>query len=366
MLDKINTLLTLDLQFFAGEKTEKATPKKRQDSRKKGQVLKSQDVTSAIVLLSIFLYLIFFAGSLKDELMTFFREIITHNLAVENITVKSVMEMYWDILKEVALVLLPIFAIAVIAAIAANFMQFGLLFTTETLKFDLKKIDPIKGLKRIISLKAIVELLKSILKISFIGTTTFLILYLNIEDVLSLAHKTPGTALITVAKLVGYMGIAASFVLLFIAILDYMYQKYDYEKNLRMSKQDIKDEYKNVEGDPLIKSKIKQRQREMSMRRMMQEVPNADVVITNPTHYAIALKYDEDAMDAPKVVAKGTDFVAQKIKLIAKENDVVMVENRPLARAMYDQVKIDDRIPEQFFKAVAEVLAYVYRIKRKI
>lgn len=363
---KQNILVTLDIQFFAGEKTEKATPKKRQDSRKKGQVLKSQDVTSAIVLLAIFLYLTFMAGSMKDEMMSFFREIIAHNMTLETITISSVMEMYWDILKELAIIVVPIFAIAVIAAIAANFMQFGLLFTTETLKFDLKKIDPIKGLKRIVSLKAIVELLKSILKISFIGTTTFLILYLNIEDVLSLAHKTPGAALITVGKLVAYMGIAASLVLICIAILDYMYQKYDYEKNLRMSKQDIKDEYKNIEGDPLIKSKIKQRQREMSMRRMMQEVPQADVVITNPTHYAIALKYDEDAMDAPKVVAKGTDFVAQKIKLIAKENKVVMVENRPLARAMYDQVKINDRIPEDFFKAVAEVLAYVYRIKRKI
>jgi len=359
-------LVQLNIQFFAGEKTEKATPKKRQDSRKKGQVLKSQDVTSAIVLLAIFLYLTFVAESMKEEMMSFFREIIVHNMTVKTITISSIMEMYWDILKELAMIVVPIFIVAVVAAIAANFMQFGLLFTTETLKFDLKKIDPIKGLKRIVSLKAIVELLKSILKISFIGTTTFLVLYINIEEVLSLAHKTPGAALITVSKLVAYMGIAASIVLMVIAILDYMYQKYDYEKNLRMSKQDIKDEYKNVEGDPLIKSKIKQRQREMSMRRMMQEVPQADVVITNPTHYAIALKYDEDAMDAPKVVAKGTDFVAQKIKLIAKENKVVMVENRPLARAMYDQVKINDRIPEEFFKAVAEVLAYVYRIKRKI
>lgn len=362
----MNMLVQLNIQFFAGEKTEKATPKKRQDSRKKGQVLKSQDVTSAIVLLAIFLYLTFVAGSMKEEMMSFFREIIVHNMTVKTITISSIMEMYWDILKELAMIVVPIFIVAVVAAIAANFMQFGLLFTTETLKFDLKKIDPIKGLKRIVSLKAIVELLKSILKISFIGTTTFLVLYINIEEVLSLAHKTPGAALITVSKLVAYMGIAASIALMVIAILDYMYQKYDYEKNLRMSKQDIKDEYKNVEGDPLIKSKIKQRQREMSMRRMMQEVPQADVVITNPTHYAIALKYDEDAMDAPKVVAKGTDFVAQKIKLIAKENKVVMVENRPLARAMYDQVKINDRIPEEFFKAVAEVLAYVYRIKRKI
>ena len=162
------------------------------------------------------------------------------------------------------------------------------------------------------------------------------------------------------------MGLVAAVILIFIAVIDYFYERYEYEKNLKMSKQDIKDEHKNSEGDPLIKSKIKQRQREMAMRRMMQEIPSADVVITNPTHYAIALKYDENQMEAPKVVAKGTDFIAQKIKLIAKEHDVMMVENRPLARAMYDQVEIGDQVPEQFFKAVAEILAYVYRMKRKI
>ena len=164
------------------------------------------------------------------------------------------------------------------------------------------------------------------------------------------------------AQLTALMGITASFVLLFISILDFFYQKYDYEKNLRMSKQDIKDEHKNSEGDPIIKSRIKQRQREMAMRRMMQEIPQADVVITNPTHYAIAIKYDDGNMDAPVIVAKGVDFVAQKIKMIAKENEIVMVENRPLARSLYDEVEIGDRIPEEFFKAIAEILAYVYRI----
>lgn len=359
-------LVQLDLQFFAGEKTEKATPKKRLDARKKGQVLKSQDVTSAVVLLSIFTYLLFAGSSIRDRLLIFLRETFTHTIAVDTITIPSVMNLLKDTLIEMAIILLPIMVIAMVAAVAANFFQFGLLFTTETLKFDLKKIDPIKGFKRIFSIKAIIELIKSILKISFIGTVTTVIIMMNLTDVLSLSFKTPGDTLSTIAKLTAIMGIAASLVLAFISILDYFYQKFDYEKNLKMSKQDIKDEYKNVEGDPLIKSKIKQRQREMAMRRMMQEIPNADVVITNPTHYAIALKYDDITMDAPKVIAKGTDHVAQKIKLIAKENDVVMVENRPLARAMYDQVQIDQRIPDEFFKAVAEVLAYVYRIKRKI
>lgn len=359
-------LIKLDLQFFAGEKTEKATPKKRLDSRKKGQVLKSQDVTSAFVLLAIFLYLLFAGASMREKFLIFFRETFTHTMLVETITIKSVMEIFKDVLMEMAIIVVPILMVAVIAAIMANFFQFGLLFTTEPLKMDLKKIDPIKGMKRIFSMRAIIELIKSILKISFIGTVTTVIIVTNIEDVLSLSFQTPGDTLTTIAKLTVLMGIAASLVLGVIAVLDYFYQRYDYEKNLRMSKKDIKDEHKNTEGDPLIKSKIKQRQREMAMRRMMQEIPNADVVITNPTHFAIALKYDDETMEAPKVVAKGVDHVAQKIKLIAKENGVVMVENRPLARAMYDQVQIGQRIPDEFFKAVAEVLAYVYRIKRKI
>lgn len=359
-------LLRVDLQFFAGEKTEKATDKKRQDSRKKGQVLKSQDVTSAIVLLSVFLFLFFASGFMRERFFTFFSQSFTEYVAIGAFDAEQAMMIYIEVLLEMAMILLPVMLIAMVAAIAGNLLQFGWLFTTEPLKFDLKKLDPIKGLKRIFSIRAIVELMKSILKISFIGTVTFLIVWMNIDKVLGLAFKNPWNTLSTVGQLTAVMGISASFTLLFISILDFFYQKYDYEKNLKMSKQDIKDEHKNSEGDPLIKSRIKQRQREMAMRRMMQEIPDADVVITNPTHYAIAIKYDDGDMDAPIIVAKGVDFVAQKIKLIAKEHDIVTVENRPLARALYDQVEIGDWIPEEFFKAIAEILAYVYRIQRKI
>jgi flagellar biosynthetic protein FlhB len=359
-------MIRLNLQFFAGEKTEKATQKKRLDSRKKGQVLKSQDVTSAIVLLSVFLFLFFSAGYMRDRFFMFFSHTFTQYIPINLLDADTAMLIYVDVIKEMAFILLPVMIVAVIAGVAGNLFQFGLLFTTEPLKFDLKKIDPIKGLKRIFSIRALIELMKSILKISFIGSVTFLIVWMNLENVLGLAFKGPWDTLSTVGQLAAVMGIAASFVLLFISILDFFYQKFDYEKNLRMSKQDIKDEHKNTEGDPIIKSRIKQRQREMAMRRMMQEVPHADVVITNPTHYAIAIKYNDGDMDAPVVVAKGLDFVAQKIKLIAKENEIVMVENRPLARSLYDEVEIGDRIPEQFFKAIAEILAYVYRIQRKI
>ncbi len=358
--------LTLDLQFFAGEKTEKATPKKREDSRKKGQVLKSQDVTSALVLLSVFLFLFFAGGLMSNQIFRFFQQSFTEYVTILDYTSDDLMLIYTEMLFQAGMIVLPIMLIAVIAAVSANLLQIGFLFTTHPLKFDLKKIDPIKGAKRIFSIRAIVELLKSILKITFIGSVTFLIVWTNLGEVLALAMKTPAETLASVAHLVAIMGIIASFVLLFISILDYFYQKYDYEKNLRMSKQDIKDEYKNMEGDPLIKSRIRQTQKEMATRRMMQEVPDADVVITNPTHYAIALKYEDEEMAAPIVVAKGVDFVAQKIKMIAKEHDVMLVENRPLARAMYDEVEINEEVPEQFFKAVAEVLAYVYRMKRKI
>ncbi|WP_438317641.1 flagellar biosynthesis protein FlhB [Sporosarcina sp. FA9] len=359
-------LLRLDLQFFAGEKTEKATQKKRLDSRKKGQVLKSQDVTSSILLLSIFMFLFFGAASMGNHFFSFFYHSFTKYVSMTQYDIDTVMIIYTDVLLQMAFVLLPIMLVAVVAAVAANLLQFGVLFTAEPLKMDLKKIDPIKGLKRIFSIRAIVELMKSVLKISFIGSVTFVIVYTNIYKVLGLAFKSPWDVMTTVGQLAVMMGIIASFVLLFISILDFLYQKYDYEKNLKMSKQDIKDEHKNTEGDPQVKSRIKQRQREMAMRRMMQEVPNADVVITNPTHYAIAIKYDDGKMDAPIIVAKGVDFVAQKIKLIAQEHEIITVENRPLARSLYDQVEIGDRVPEEFFKAIAEILAYVYRIQRKI
>ncbi|WP_332648385.1 flagellar biosynthesis protein FlhB [Lysinibacillus sp. 54212] len=359
-------LVSLNLQFFAGEKTEKATPKKRQDARKKGQVLKSQDVTAAILLLLMFMFLIFAAPMMQNGLFSFLHQAFQRYMLIETLTAETAMEIYVESLKQMAIIVLPIMVIAVVAGIGANYLQFGFLFTTETLKFDLKKIDPIKGIKKIISVRAIINLVKSLLKISFIGAVTTFVIWVNLDEVLSLSFQSPWETLTTVAYLSALMGVAASIMLLLIALLDYIYEKFEYEKQLKMSKQDIKDEHKNAEGDPLIKSKIKQRQREMAMRRMMQEVPHADVVITNPTHYAIALKYDEENMDAPRVIAKGTDFVAQKIKMIANEHNVIMVENRPLARAMYDQVEIGDPVPEEFFKAVAEILAYVYRIKRKI
>ncbi|MGP9041198.1 flagellar biosynthesis protein FlhB [Cytobacillus kochii] len=357
--------LTLDLQLFAGEKTEKATPKKKQDNRKKGQVAKSQDVNTAIMLLAVFTFFFFAADFLQTSIITMLEHSFNEYLLLD-VTEASVFKILLDILKELIMIVGPIMIVALIAGIIANYIQVGVLFTTKPVEPKLEKLDPIKGFKRIFSLRAIVELLKSILKISIIGVVVFSILWLRIDEILILSQKTIGAAMKTVIDLTIQMGIFASLALLVLAILDYLYQKYDYEKNLRMSKQDIKDEHKSSEGDPLIKSKIKQRQREMATRRMMQEVPKADVIITNPTHYAICLKYDESKADAPILTAKGVDHVAQKIKLIANEHKVIMVENRPLARGLYDQVDIGESIPEEFFKAVAEVLAYVYKVKNQL
>ncbi|MBM7603307.1 flagellar biosynthetic protein FlhB [Metabacillus crassostreae] len=355
-------LLSLDLQFFAGEKTEQATPKKKQDARKKGQVAKSADVNTAISLLTIFLSFIFIGAFMRDRILNMMRGTFQDFLLL-NLTDQNVHDFFLTMSYQSAIILAPVMGVALVAGVLSNYLQIGFLFSTEAVQMKLNKLDPIQGFKRIYSVRAIVELLKSLLKISFVGFVTFAVLWLDLDKILMLSHITVQQSFVYIAQLTVKMGLFASGALLLLSLLDYLYQRYDHEKNLRMSKQDIKDEYKKSEGDPLIKSKIKQRQREMAMRRMMQDVPTADVVITNPTHYAIALKYDDSKMDAPFVVAMGVDLVAQKIKEIAKTNDVMMVENRPLARALYDQVEIGHAVPEEFFQAIAEIIAYVYQAK---
>lgn len=362
-MDKLS--LKLDLQYFAGEKTEKATPKKRQDERKKGKVAKSQDVNTAILLLFALIVLYVFGSSMKNQMTSLYEHTFTEFIHWQ-VTETTVAQVFNGATLEVAKMLAPIMIIVIIGALAASFLQIGFLFTTEPLKFDLKKIDPIQGAKRIFSLRAIVELLKSLLKIVSIGTVTFTVIWIYKDEMMMMAFKNADTALGFFGKVTIVMGIIAVIILVFLAVFDYAYQRYDYEKNMKMSKQDVKDEFKNVEGDPLIKSKIKERQRQMATRRMMSEVPNADVIITNPTHVAIAIKYDEEKAAAPYILAKGVDEVALRIKQVAKENSVMTVENKPLARSLYRVVDIGDVIPESFFQAVAEILAYVYKLERKV
>ncbi len=354
----------LNLQFFADEKTEKATPKKRQEQRKKGQVAKSTDVNTALILLIAFLFLWFIGPIIKDKLLAVFVHTFQEYFFLQ-LTEGTVVQLFYELTLESVMVILPIMIIVIIAGIFSSYIQVGPLFAPEAIKLKLSKLNPIQGAKRIFSVRAIVELLKSLLKITLVGIVVFTILWFNLDSVLILSQKTIMEGFSQIAQLTVIIGVSVAFLLLLLSIPDYLYQKYDHEKQMRMSKKDIKDEHKNTEGDPKIKSKRRQKQMEMAMQRMMQEVPKADVVITNPTHFAVALRYDGEKMEAPVIVAKGVDYIALKIKMVAKSHSVITVENKPLARALYHQADIGDPIPEDLFKAVAEVLAYVYRLKNK-
>jgi flagellar biosynthesis protein FlhB len=357
--------LKLDLQLFSGEKTEKATPKKREESREKGQVAKSADVNTALMLFSCFLVLYAGKGYLYDRLQSFLVKSFSVYV-IQEVTEENITSLAYEILIDFMMMVAPFVGAAFLSALVANYIQVGFMFSTESIQMKGNRINPLSGFKRIYSVRAIVELVKSILKVVLIGSIATFILWGHAGELLNLSLLPVGSSLEMIYDIMIKMGLFVSVALVALAIFDYAYQKYDFEKNIRMSKQDIKDEYKKTEGDPLVKSQIKQKQREMSMRRMMQEVPNADVIITNPTHYAIALKYDEKKRDAPFIIAKGVDFVAHKIKDIAKEHDIITIENKPLARALYAQGEIGDEIPESFFKVVAEILAYVYQVKKKV
>ncbi len=354
--------LPMDLQLFSQEKTEKATPKKREESRKKGQVAKSSDLPGAFVMLFVFSSFLMLGSYYKQNILHLFGSFFQDWLLLE-VNAGNVLDFFTAIALKVAVVLLPIFAIAVIFGAVGNIVQFGFLLTGEPLKPQLKKLNPIEGFKRIFSMRSLVEFLKSILKTTIIG----FIVYLNItkewDQISNLAYQPIEQIFNYIASVTIMLGIQISAVLAVLAVADFMYQKYEHEKSIRMSKQDIKDEYKKAEGDPLIKSRIRERQRKIAVQRMMQEVPSADVVITNPTHFAIALKYDAKEMDAPTVVAKGMDHLALRIKETAKEHGVITMENKPLARALYEQADIGDTIPGELFQAVAEILAHVYKLK---
>jgi flagellar biosynthesis protein FlhB len=355
-------LLSLDLQFFAEEKTEKATPKKKQDARKKGQVAKSTDLSNAIVLLFSFAILLIYGGNAATRLLDLVRKGFT-DLLLWQVTEDSIPLLFIHLFKESVIIAAPIMAAAWLGAFIANTAQVGFLISFESMKLDLKKLSPIEGAKRIFSGRAIAEFIKSLLKlVAFVGVSGMLF-WQERGNILRLAEMEAFSVLQFLASLFFKIGFTLTAIYVVIAVADLVYQRYDHAKKLRMSKQEVKDEHKKTEGDPLIKGKIKERQRQMANARMMQDVPKAQVVVTNPTHYAVAIAYDAGEMKVPVVVAKGTDFLALKIKEVAMEHRVVIMENKPLARALYASVEIGQEIPEDLFKAVAEVLAYVYRIK---
>lgn len=357
--------LKLDLQLFSQEKTEQATPKKKAEARKKGQVARSADLPGSFIMLFTFMSFMMLGGFYKQHILMLFGNLFEDWLLMD-LTAGNVMTLFNDVTTQLLLILIPIFAIAFVIGILGNIIQFGFLLTGEPLKMQLNKLNPINGFKQIFSARTLVEFLKSVLKLLIIGILVFMAVSREWETILVLASLPIQDIFSFTAGLTLKLGIETGAVLTVLALADYFYQRYEHGKSLRMSKQDIKDEYKKSEGDPLIKGKIRERQRRMALARMMQEVPKADVIITNPTHFAVALQYDASKMEAPKIIAKGMDHIALKIREVAKESGVAMMENKPLARALYERAEIGDVIPPDLFQAVAEVLAYVYKMKGRV
>lgn len=350
----------------ADNKTEKATPKKRREAREQGQVLKSTEVNTAfsgIVMLGLMIVL---WPVYTNQLLRLFTDYLGSSVmdaANYEMSAGVVEGLFRESMLSMVRILLPIMGCAMLVGLISNLGQVGFLFTTKTIKPKLERISPIKGFQRIFSFRTVTELLKSILKIVLLG-------YIFYSEYRKIMPKFPYlieldlyNAFLEIMDIALSIALKMSVVLGIIAGFDYIYQWWKYEKDIMMTKQEIKDEYKLMEGDPKIKGQIRQKQRQMSASRMMERVPSADVVITNPTHYAIALKYEEGVSSAPVVIAKGKDYVAKKIKEKAHEYRIEIVENKPLAQALYSLCEIDDEIPAEFYQAVADILVFVYRQK---
>lgn len=366
------SLIKLNLQLFAndegGEKTEEPTAKKIDDSRKEGQVAKSKEISTAASLLAVFLCLKIFIGFLGERLVNVFFNYWDELDFYANSPFNSVavVQILTDGLLYITITCLPFFLISLVVAFLSQKVQFKWMITTKPLQPKLSKLNPISGFKRIFSKQALFDLLLSIVKIVIIFAICYSVISDNIKVLLTIYDLEIQDSLGILFNLVMDLGLKISVVYFVIALADLVFQKWKHKKDLRMSKQEVKDEFKNQEGDPKIKSQQRQRMQQASRRRMMQSIPEADVVITNPTHFAVALKYDNTQNQAPIVVAKGADYLAFKIKEIAKEHDVVIYEDKPLARMLYSNVDIGREIPAELYQAVAEVLAYVYGERNKV
>lgn len=362
--------IPLNLAFFnqqdqSGEKTEPATPRKKEKARKEGQVLKSQELSTAALLLTGFAGLWAFGGYMFSGLTAMMAfglgHIGRHDIELEAQTFGSYIGMGFG---QVLITALPMLLIVMATGVLINLAQVGWHPTGKPLRPKLSKVSPIKGFKRIFSLRALIELFKSVLKLVIISIVIYMII-MGEADTLPLLY-TMGIAQVVsyIGGLVINIGLMVGALYLFIAALDFTYQWWKHTKELRMTKQEVKEEYKQTEGNPVIKGAIRRKMREISMRRMMQQVPGADVIITNPTHYAVALKYNKELGEAPVVVAKGVDYVARRIKENAALHGVEVVENKPLARTLYDTVDIGREIPPELYQAVAEIFAHLVSINK--
>lgn len=360
-----------NLQFFAegegGEKTEDATAKKLEKAREEGQVAKSNELVIGVSLLMMFIALKIFVGYLGNGFSETFVQIYNYigNIISQDFTSNLAIATMREALLKVIILAAPFFVCAMIAGIGVNVGQIKWKVTTKPLMPKLNRLSPISGFKRMFSKDKLVELLKAIVKVVVI----FYVVYSTLKDSLDLLLTLYDYTLLESIEIVGEvvisLGIKISALLLIVGVADLFYQKIKFKNDMKMTKQEVKDEYKQTEGDPQIKGKIRRKMQESSMKRMMQDIPQADVVITNPTHFAVAIKYDKSIGSAPIVVAKGADNLAMKIKEIARENSVEIVENKPLARMLYFNVDIGDEIPPELYQMVADILAHVYQVKNK-
>lgn len=343
------------------ERTEEPTEKRRREFREEGQVAQSQEINSALLFLSLLLLWYFYMPDFWERLQSFlayfWREAGTFALTPE-----SVVHLLLTILVRFAVLLWPFMLLAFLVGIAATALQIGWLFTLKPLQPKISKMNPIKGAGKMVSKKALMEVLKSLMKLAVVVIIVATTVRNNLESLLLLPQASLGSTLELYIYLAGMVMLKCSLLLIIVAVIDYLYQRYEMEEQMKMTKKELKDEHKETEGDPQLKQKMKSIQKEMANKRMMQEVPESDVVITNPTHVAVALAYRRDEMDAPQVVAKGEDQLAQRIRSLARENEVPVLENPPLARAL-NKVEVGDAIPQDMYKAVAEILAYVYNLK---
>ncbi len=347
------------------QKTEDPTPKRLEESRKKGQVALSREINNWIMLLAATLLIAFAAPSMFARLKEFLKAYIEHAADVPEGPggVASVLSAsFWVVL---AILALPLIVLA-FSAFIGPFIQVGPLFAPEVIKPDFSKVSPLKGFKRLFSMRALMEFAKGLLKISIISVVGLILLQPFYDTAEHLVGQPLPIMLDELLALVIRLMTGVLVALLIIAVIDLVYQRAEHMKKMRMTKQEIKDEYKQSEGDPHVRAKLRQLRAERARQRMMQSVPQADVVITNPTHFAIALKYNPDTMDAPVCVAKGIDEIALRIREVAKENNIVLYENKPLARMLYDTVEIDEMVPQEHYKAVAEVISYVFKLKGKL
>ena len=369
-------IIEYNLQFFAkegmgGEKTEPATQKKLDDARKEGQVAKSREIANGLGLLAFFLVIKIWVSYMGNQFLSVF-SVVYEKISEVAIFWRGYMPendanvLFRHMMLESLVIMAPLLLIGFVIAFISDVIQVGWKPTGKPLQPKFNKFNPISGFKKIFSVNSLVELIKSIAKILLIVYVCYS--YLKDKWVLlfSLYDMPLLQALQLLADTVTDLGIRVAIIYMVIALADFVYQKVKFKMDMRMTKQEIKEEYKQQEGDPQVKGKIKQRMREASQRRMMQNLPQADVVITNPTHYAVAIKYDPEVADAPIVIAKGEDFLAAKIKEIAKENHIEIVENKPLARMLYANVDVGQAVPPELYQAVAEVLAFVYHLQGKV